>query len=399
MRLTIVQYAGDYREAWQRFDRGGKSTYQAQRYSVDLVGKLAQRLEQVVVVCALTDEPYDVVLPNKVRSIGAGLKLGFQPRDILPLLATTAPDRIVLTTPMVPLLRWSRKKRVRTITALADSFRKGRGRKWIAHRLLASELNSANVEWVGNHQVAACLSLADIGVRPEKIVPWDWPPSHCPSHHAPREHSPGQSLKLVYVGSVEEAKGVGDFLRALQQLKAKGERHQVSVIGRDRDGSMENLAASLGLDEQVRFAGVVPNEDVPHAMREADAVIIPSRREYPEGLPLTIYEALAARTPIIASDHPMFRGALVHEESALIFPAGQSDALAAAIKRLNGDGQLYARLSRNSTAAWEALQLPVTWGDLIEKWLSNDPADQEWLFAHRLNSGLYDRQIEVRKIA
>jgi hypothetical protein len=95
----------------------------------------------------------------------------------------------------------------------------------------------------------------------------------------------------------------------------------------------------------------------------------------------------------------MFRGALVHEESALIFPAGQSDALAAAIKRLNGDGQLYARLSRNSTAAWEALQLPVTWGDLIEKWLSNDPADQEWLFAHRLNSGLYDRQIEVRKIA
>jgi glycosyltransferase involved in cell wall biosynthesis len=399
MRLTIVQYAGDYREAWQRFDRGGKATYQAQRYSVDLVGKLAQRLEQVVVVCALTDEPYDVVLPNKVRSIGAGLKLGFRPRDILPLLATTAPDRIVLTTPMVALLKWSRKQRVRTITALADSFRKGRSRKWIAHRLLASELNSANVDWVGNHQVAACLSLVDIGVQPDKIVPWDWPPSHCPSDHAPRELSPGQSLKLVYVGSVEEAKGVGDLLRALQQLKSSGERHEVAVIGLDRDGSMESLAASLCLDEQVRFAGVVPNEDVPYAMRQADAVIIPSRREYPEGLPLTIYEALAARTPIIASDHPMFRGSLVHEESALIFPAGQSEALAAAIRRLNGDGELYARLSRNSIAAWEALQLPVTWGDLIEKWLSDEPSDREWLFAHRLNSGLYDRQIEVRRSA
>jgi len=41
-------------------------------------------------------------------------------------------------------------------------------------------------------------------------------------------------------------------------------------------------------------------------MRSADAIVIPSRHEYPEGLPLTIYEALAARTPIVASDHQCF---------------------------------------------------------------------------------------------
>jgi glycosyltransferase involved in cell wall biosynthesis len=398
MRLTIVQYAGDYREAWERFDRGGKATYQAQRYSVNFVGSLAERLEQVAVICAITDQPYDVALPNKVRAIGGGLRPGFQSREIFDLLARTRPDRFVLTTPMVPLLKWARNRRIRTITAFADSFRPG-PRTWITHHRLASELNDPNVEWVGNHQIAACLSLTDIGVQPDKVVPWDWPPSHRPDDHEPRELPDGRPLKVVYVGSVEEAKGVGDMLRALEQLKSSGQCPEVTVIGRDRDGRMEALAASLGLTEQVRFAGVIPNEDVPEAMRQADAVIIPSRHEYPEGLPLTIYEALAARTPIIASDHPMFRGALVDEQSALVFPAANSEALAGAIRRLHGDKDLYARLSRNSAEAWHALQLPVTWGDLVEKWLSGDPASQEWLFAHRLNSGLYDRQIGLRRDA
>jgi glycosyltransferase involved in cell wall biosynthesis len=148
----------------------------------------------------------------------------------------------------------------------------------------------------------------------------------------------------------------------------------------------------------VRFAGLVPNEDVPVAMREADAVVIPSRHEYPEGLPLTIYEALAARTPIIASDHPMFRGALNQEQSALVFSAGDAEALAAAIERLSEDQQLYAQLSANSEAAWTALQLPVSWGSLLEKWLSGSAEDQDWLRAHRLPSGIYDRQIADRRL-
>ena len=80
MRVPIVQYAGDYREAWDRFREGGKATYQAQRYSVEFVERLAQTHEQVSVICALGETNYDALLPNKVRSIGAGLKPGFHPR-------------------------------------------------------------------------------------------------------------------------------------------------------------------------------------------------------------------------------------------------------------------------------------------------------------------------------
>jgi hypothetical protein len=93
----------------------------------------------------------------------------------------------------------------------------------------------------------------------------------------------------------------------------------------------------------------------------------------------------------------MFGGALVHEQSALIFPASSSDGLASTIRRLASDADLYARLSTNSEQAWQALQLPVQWGELLDKWLADRPADLDWLWQHRLNSGLYDRQIEARR--
>ena len=71
VRLTIVQYGGDYRETYNRFAKGGKETYYAQRYSVNLVGSLAQRLDQVAVICGVSEERYDTLLENGVRAIGA----------------------------------------------------------------------------------------------------------------------------------------------------------------------------------------------------------------------------------------------------------------------------------------------------------------------------------------
>jgi len=397
MRLTFVQYAGDYREAFERFDRGGKSTYQAQRYSVGFVGSLASRLEQVTVICAISDGAYDVTLSNKVRAIGAGLKPGFDARNLVQTVEEAAPDHLCLTSPMVPLLRWARRNRIRTLPVLADSFAQSGLLTAIRQRFLAHELNRPEIEVVANHGVNACLSLTNIGVAPEKIIPWDWPPSYRPTEHAPRKLERAKPPRLVYVGMVSEAKGVSDLLRALAKLKEDGFHAALTIIGPDTDGNMSELASRLGLDQLVHFTGVLANEDVPAAMRGSDIVIIPSRHEYPEGLPLTIYEALAARTPIIASDHPMFGCALVDGKSALTFRAADAEDLAAAIRRLSSDAELYEQISLNSEQAWQALQLHVTWGELIERWLSNTAEDRAWLSERNLRSGLYDKQIAARR--
>ena len=49
MRLVIVQYAGDYAEAFQCLARGGSENYYAQKYSVDAVTEMAKRSESVTV--------------------------------------------------------------------------------------------------------------------------------------------------------------------------------------------------------------------------------------------------------------------------------------------------------------------------------------------------------------
>jgi glycosyltransferase involved in cell wall biosynthesis len=75
--------------------------------------------------------------------------------------------------------------------------------------------------------------------------------------------------------------------------------------------------------------------------------------------PLKLFEYLAMGRAIVASDLPAIREILVHEESALLVPAGNSAALAAAIERLAADPALAARLAAGARAlaprfTWDA---------------------------------------------
>jgi glycosyltransferase involved in cell wall biosynthesis len=155
-----------------------------------------------------------------------------------------------------------------------------------------------------------------------------------------------------------------------------------------------NKAKQLKIENCVEFLGLVPNKDVVHLMREADLVLIPSRHEYPEGFPMTIYEGLCSRTPLIVSDHPMFQGNLKHGINAVIFPAGKSTTLSESIEQLLSDPELYKSLSVASYEAWQRLQIPVKWAEMIERWLDNSPENQHWLFDHRLSSGRYNSILE-----
>jgi len=260
----------------------------------------------------------------------------------------------------MPIIAWSHRNKVRTIAMLADSFPSKGLASRIRNRRVARQLN--RLEWVGNHQLPACRALEGIGVDPAKIIPWDWPAAHHPRDYAPRVIGEGP-FKLLYVGSVCEAKGVSDLIRAVP------DNVSLTIVGPLLEPQPER--------PNVTLAGVVPNAQIPRIMREADCVVIPSRHEYPEGLPLTLLEALASRTPIIQSDHPMF------PDVGLKFPAGDVQALRSAIESLLSDSQLYADLSANSLLAWESLQIPVIYGELIARWLADDG---EWIARHALRA-------------
>ena len=67
-------------------------------------------------------------------------------------------------------------------------------------------------------------------------------------------------------------------------------------------------------------------------------------------VPNKVYHAMSVGRPVITADTPAAREVLEHERTALLVPAGDAAALAAAMRRLGGDAELRARLG---TAARE----------------------------------------------
>lgn len=184
-------------------------------------------------------------------------------------------------------------------------------------------------------------------------------------------------------------KGVGDLIQAVGHLKEKGIKPQLQIAGGGDLAPFQRQVAELGLASQVAFLGVVAHSRVSELMRESSIVVVPSWHQYGEGLPLTIYEAFCARTPVIGSDHPMFLGNLLHGENALVFRERDAASLAENIERLLTDADLYEKLSQSSAEAWQRLQIPVKWGDLIRRWMVSTPENADWFQSYRFISGRY----------
>jgi glycosyltransferase involved in cell wall biosynthesis len=390
-RLLIVQYAGDYRQAYYNLAENGTETYYAQRYSVELLADYKQWCEEVATLIFKTSDVYDETLPNGVRSIGAGfLAQSIDDKQIVDIVQKFQPTHLILRTPHVPLLNWAIRNRVRCLVTLADSFQSNNPKQWFKHVLLGRLLNNSWIDWVANHGLNSSLSLQSIGVNASKIIPWDWPAVITPAVFAPKAQvAIANHVNLFFAGAITEAKGVGDVLRAIPWLQQRNISVSLKIAGSGEVAAFQQEAQRLGITDSVEFLGLVPHHNIINLMREADVVLIPSRHEYPEGLPMTIYEALCSRTPIVASDHPMFRGRLQHEESALIFPQGNSTALGNCIDRLVFSPPLYERLSVTSEDAWKKIQIAVKWGDIVERWLVDSPENRRWLAERCLNSGLY----------
>ncbi|MBF2029518.1 MAG: glycosyltransferase family 4 protein [Oscillatoriales cyanobacterium C42_A2020_001] len=387
MRLLLLQYAGDYREAVQRFAAGGNENYYAQKYTVNGIAELTPHFEEVSVLCCQTDEFYNEVLDNGVRAIGAGFCGWVDEEKVVQLIEQQRPTHLVLHTPLRKVLRWAIKNQVKVLTLIAESIVVQNWRDRLRGFRLARLLNHPQISWVGSYGLASSKRMKAIGVKADKIIPWDLLIEPTPGSYEPKTLTQAsEPWKLLYVGAISELKGVGDILRAVKILRDRQFPVRLSIVGKDSEGAFARLAETLNVADVVEFLGMIPTSEVVPQMRNADAVLVPSRHEYTEGFPLTIHHALCSRTPIIASDHPMFQEHLKHEVNALIFPAQNPVALAASIDSLFKNPSLYAALSQASYDTWYHLRLPVKWGDLLNRWVFPSSANDQWLYEHRLSA-------------
>lgn len=350
------------------------------------MAQLASQTADVSVACVAADS-YDDRLPSGVRVVGMGRDKGTF-RTLLDWLSREQPTHLVPRTPSDALLRWALQHRVRTLPLLADSFGRHDLRARLWHWRLQRLLNRSEIAWVGNHNFNASRDLARIGVDAAKIIPWDWPVAASPHEFAAKLAPEG--CRIFYVGQLAEAKGLGDVIQALPALRRLGLPASLTVVGVGQQAVFEKRAQDAGVASHVQFLGRIGHARVIEHMRSHDVVVVPSRHAYPEGLPMSIYDALSSRTPLVLSDHPMFAGKVEHGVSALVFRAESPDDLARQIEDLVRDHALYRRLSEQSAQAWDRLRAPVLWGELIDRWLRDADDDRRWLRARSLTACAQD---------
>jgi glycosyltransferase involved in cell wall biosynthesis len=340
---------------------------------VEFILGLAARFAQVTAITLDSDQPEEV-LPNGLRCIGLQLYPPGKPartRELLALLERLAPDRLLLLTPDVPVLRWAAARRINTLPMFFDSFCTRGWRARFGYWQLARVLRKPHFRWIANHSLAAAWDLVRIGVPASKVLPIDWPAFDSPASRPAKVLQPGMPFRLIFVGQVSEAKGVWDLLQAVDRLNGEdGRAFELTIVGKEVGEDLEGRARTLRFSKRVRFAGLVAHTGIVDLMNAHDAVVVPSRHEYPEGLPMTIFEAFCSRSPLIASDHPMFAMKLRDGSNAMIFRAADTGDLARVIHRLGNDAATYAALSANAVAAAEQHFCPLKYHMAIEGWLA-----------------------------
>jgi glycosyltransferase involved in cell wall biosynthesis len=277
-------------------------------------------------------------------------------------------------------------RKIRVLPLFADNVRAPGLLNKFRHFLLRRTLNRREIRWVANRSIAASRDLASIGVRPDKVLPFDWPPIVSPAGFKPRPAPDSGPFRLLYVGDLLESKGVGDAIRAIPLLPAS----TLTVVGGGHDElDLRALTTAGRISDRVEFRGKLSPDEVIDEMMSHHALLVPTRPQYPESLPMTIYEAFCTRMPVIASDHPTFVRRLDPDRNALIFPAGNSFAIARAVDRLRTSPRLYRMLSEIGGRAAETIILPLQWRMLLDLWLQDTPEAETRLASFSLTKRRY----------
>jgi glycosyltransferase involved in cell wall biosynthesis len=149
--------------------------------------------------------------------------------------------------------------------------------------------------------------------------------------------------RLITTASADVTmKGLKYLLEALAKLRTEREVSLV-IIGRKKEGGVSaRTIDDLGLADCVEFVTGVPEERIIELYSEAEVAVVPSLYE---GFSLPAIEAMSCGVPLVSTTGgalPEVVGA--DNDTALLVPPGDAEALAARIATALDDAELRARI-------------------------------------------------------
>jgi len=156
---------------------------------------------------------------------------------------------------------------------------------------------------------------------------------------------PDNAKVVLFFGRLNPTKGVDKLALAGKKILEKRKDVHFVFVGPDEGmlGTIKNIAGS---NKNFHFIGPIKERDkVAEMYQAADLYCLPS---YREGLPLTMFEAMASGLPIVASPVNGVPYEMKEPENGLFVQYGDIDGLMGAITRIIDDKALAKKMSQNN---------------------------------------------------
>ena len=165
-----------------------------------------------------------------------------------------------------------------------------------------------------------------------------------PDLFTPKPHIARKPGHLITTASADVAlKGLSYLLEALAKLRTERDVH-LTIIGKPREGASMDLIRSLGLLDCISFVSGVTDERIVELYAESELAVVPSLYE---GFSLPAIEAMSTGVCLVATTGGALPEVTGRDgDTVLSCPAGDADALAAAIRRGLDDEVLRTRVGR-----------------------------------------------------
>jgi glycosyltransferase involved in cell wall biosynthesis len=164
---------------------------------------------------------------------------------------------------------------------------------------------------------------------------------------------PEGPVTFAYVGRMLEDKGVRTLIEAHRILQRAGDPPGLLLAGTSDPHNPTSVSEAelkaFSTEPGMTWLGHVA--DIRAVWARAHVAVLASRRE---GLPLSLLEAAACGRPMIATDVPGCREIALPDVNALLVPADDPAALAAAMRRAANDPELRRNLAAGSRPLVEA---------------------------------------------
>jgi phosphatidylinositol alpha-1,6-mannosyltransferase len=164
-----------------------------------------------------------------------------------------------------------------------------------------------------------------------------------------RRYGLGQAPVVVCVSRLVRRKGQDQLIAVLSDVRRRVPGTRLLLVGRGPDEQrLRRLAARVGADDAVVFAGGVALADLPAFYAAGDVFAMPCRTRRAgmdvEGLGLVYLEASACGLPVIAGDSGGAPEAVRDAETGFVVGGTDREALADRLVRLLSDADVRRRM-------------------------------------------------------